>query len=77
MPQTQPGQEELLIDKTGAGPLQDQALVLLVAAFSLQQGSASGVLKHLANTLVGLGRAFQVLVGTNLLANLLTLLSNS
>lgn len=31
------------------------------------------MLKHLADTLVGLGRALEVLVGTNLLADLLTL----
>lgn len=58
---------------THLGPLQDQALVLLAAAFPLQQSSASGVLKHLPDTLVGLGRALEVLVGTNLLANFLTL----
>jgi hypothetical protein len=39
-----------------------------------QKGSTSGVFEHLTNTLVGLCRTFQVLVGTNLLAYLLTLL---
>lgn len=54
-------------------PLQDQALVLLAAAFPLQQRGASGVLKHLPDALVGLGRALEVLVCANLLADLLTL----
>lgn len=47
--------------------------MLLVAPIPLQQGSTRGVLKHLPDTLVGLGRAFEILVGTNLLADLLTL----
>lgn len=54
-------------------PLQDQALVLLVAPIPLQQGSTGGMLKHLSDALVGLGRALEVLVGTDLLADLLTL----
>lgn len=54
-------------------PLQDQALVLLAAAFPLQQGGAGGVLKHLPDALVGLGRALEVLVCADLLADLLTL----
>lgn len=54
-------------------PLQDQALVLCLATFPLQQGSASGVLKHLPDALVGLGRALEVLVRTNLLADFLAL----
>ena len=41
-----------------------------------QQGSPSSVLEDLPDTLVGLGRALEVLVGTNLLANLLTLFSH-
>lgn len=40
---------------TSAGPLQDQALVLSLASFPLEQGSARGVLEHLSDTLVGLG----------------------
>lgn len=47
--------------------------MLLAAAFSLQQSSASGVLKHLSDALVGLGRTFEVLVGANLLPYFLTL----
>lgn len=39
----------------------------------LQQSRAGGGLKDLANTLVGAGRALEVLVGTDLLANFLTL----
>lgn len=47
--------------------------MLLAATFSLQQSGASGVLKHLSNALIGLGRAFEVLVGANLLPYFLTL----
>ncbi len=47
--------------------------MLVAAAAAGQESSASGVLKHLADTLVGLGRTLEVLVGTNLLADLLTL----
>lgn len=54
-------------------PLQDQALVLRLAAFPLQQRSAGGVLKHLPDALVGLGRTFKILVGTNLLADFFAL----
>jgi hypothetical protein len=54
--------------------LKQVALVLLAAAPGAgQQGSASGVLEHLADTLVCLGRALEVLVGADLLADLLTL----
>jgi hypothetical protein len=57
-------------------PLQDQALLVpLAAAAARQESSAGSVLKHLANTLVGLGGALEVLVGTNLLADLLTLVT--
>lgn len=38
-----------------------------------QEGGAGGCLENLTNTLVGSCRALQVLVGANLLANLLTL----
>lgn len=61
----------------GAGPLEDQALVLLATSFPLQQGCASGVLKYLPDALVGLGRALEILVGTNLLADLLALLGSN
>lgn len=47
--------------------------MLLAAAFSLQQSSASGMLKHFPDTLVGLGRALEVLVGANLLPYFLSL----
>lgn len=49
--------------------------MLLAAAATLarQESSAGGVLEHLADTLIGLGRALEVLVGANLLADLLTL----
>lgn len=38
-----------------AGPLQDEALVLLAATFPLQECSTCGMLEHLSDTLVGLG----------------------
>jgi hypothetical protein len=47
--------------------------VAALAAAAGQESSAGCVLKHLADTLVGLGRALEVLVGANLLADLLTL----
>lgn len=37
------------------GPLQDEALVLLAAAFPLQECSTCGMLENLSDTLVGLG----------------------
>jgi hypothetical protein len=51
--------------------LQDQALVLLLLL--CQEGSSGGRFENFADTLVGLGRAFEVFVGTNLLAHFLTL----
>jgi hypothetical protein len=60
--------------------LEDQALALLVTATpataAVQQSSAGGMLKDLANTLVGLGGALEVLESTDLLADLLTLQAN-
>jgi hypothetical protein len=54
--------------------LENQALlVALASAASREESSASSVLEHLTNALVGLGRALEVLVGANLLTNLLTL----
>lgn len=47
--------------------------MLLAAAFPLQQSSASGVLKHLPDALVGLGRTLEVLVGADLLPYFLSL----
>ena len=51
--------------------------MLLGAAGLGEECGAGSVLKHLADTLVGLGRALEVLVGTDLLADLLTLLDVS
>jgi hypothetical protein len=60
--------------------LENQALALLVTATpataAVQQSSAGSVLEDLANTLVGLGRALEVLESTDLLADLLTLQVN-
>lgn len=56
------------------GYLEHQALVLLAAAPAAgEQSSARGVLENLADTLVRLGGALEVLVGTDLLADFLTL----
>lgn len=55
------------------GRLQDAALLVLGAATAREQSSAGGVLEDLVDALVGLGGALEVLVGTNLLADLLTL----
>lgn len=57
--------------------LQDQALALGLAAAAtlsdLQQSCASGGLEDLLNTVTCTGGALEVLVGTDLLADLLTL----
>ncbi len=54
--------------------LQHEALlVAALAAAAREQGRAGSMLKHLADALVGLGRALEVLVGTDLLANFLAL----
>lgn len=57
--------------------LENQAALALLAASlaldGLQESSTSGSLEDLTNTLVGAGRALEVLVGTNLLADFLTL----
>jgi hypothetical protein len=55
--------------------LEDQALGVLLWASARQKGGTGGVLKHLPNTLVGLGRALEILVGADLLADVLTLFS--
>lgn len=61
--------------------LQNQALLLAAllatAGSSLEQSRTGSGLKDLADTLVGTGRALKVLVGTDLLADLLTLLRNA
>jgi hypothetical protein len=56
--------------------LQNQAAALLAASLaldSLQEGSTSGSLEDFTDTLIGAGRALKVLVGTDLLADFLTL----
>lgn len=54
--------------------LQDSASRLLVARSLLRQERGAGcVLKHFADTIVGLGRAFKVGFGTNLLLDFLSL----
>jgi hypothetical protein len=57
--------------------LENQANLARLAASlaldGLQESSTSGSLEDFTDTLVGAGRALKVLVGTNLLANLLTL----
>ncbi len=45
----------------------------LVSGTARQKSSAGSMLKHLTDALVGLGGALEVLVGANLLADLLTL----
>ena len=55
--------------------LQDQAPFLgaLAPRVLPQQGCAGSSLEHFTHTLVGAGRALQVFVGTDLLADLLAL----
>ncbi len=66
-----------LDDDDDRPPSQHDALALGLPTFLLgQQSSTGGVFKDLAHALVGLGRAFEVLVGINLLANFLSLESN-
>ena len=57
--------------KGGRRRLQNHALLLLLLPG--EQGSASRVLKHLAHAFVGLGRTLEVLLGTDLLTNVLSL----
>jgi hypothetical protein len=52
--------------------LQDPAL-LLGLLFPGEQGSPRGVLKYFPHALIRLRRAFEVLLGANLLANILGL----
>jgi hypothetical protein len=54
--------------------LQDEALVSLLASLLGEKSGAGSVLKDLANTLVGLCGTLEILVGTNLLPDLLSLL---
>jgi hypothetical protein len=53
-------------------PLQDQALGLLLL-FPGEQGSSCGVFEYLPDALVRLCRALEVLLGANLLADILGL----
>lgn len=62
-------------DKTS---LQNKALlVAALAAGARHEGGTSGMLKDLTNTVAGSGRALQVLVGTDLLSNGLSLDGNT
>ena len=63
----------LMLPEIQPAHLQDQAL-LAASALSGQESSTGSGFEDFTDSLVGLGRAFQVFVGTNLLANLLTLL---
>ena len=53
--------------------LQDEALVALLASLLGEKSGTGCVLKDLANTLVGLCGTLEILVGTNLLPDLLSL----
>jgi hypothetical protein len=53
--------------------LQNEALVLLAATLLGEEGSAGRVLEDLTDSLVGLCRTLEILVCTDLLADLLTL----
>ena len=54
--------------------LQDQAASLLaIPALLRQQGRAGGMLKHLANSLIGLRGTFEIVFGPNLLLHFFTL----
>ena len=53
-------------------PLQDQALGLLLL-FPGEQGSSCGVFEYFADTLVRLCRALEILLGANLLTDILGL----
>ena len=52
--------------------LQNQAFLALSGPAGQQGGTSSGF-EDFADPLVGLGRALEIFVGTNLLANFLTL----
>lgn len=56
-------------------PLQDAALATALRLLSAarHEGGTGGVLEDLTDTLVGAGRAFEVLVGADLLTDLFTL----
>jgi hypothetical protein len=50
-----------------------QNLALSLVLLACKEGGTGSVLEHLADTLVGLGRALQVLLRTDLLADVLGL----
>lgn len=52
--------------------LQDRALLLLL--LSREQRGARGVLEHFPDAFIGLGRALEVFLGANLLADVFGLL---
>lgn len=56
--------------------LENQALLLLLAS-ARQESGAGSVLEDLLDTVAGLGGTLEVLVGTNLLADILTLAQQS
>lgn len=53
--------------------LKNQALLVRLAGLAREKSRARSVLEHLTDALIGPGRALEVLVGTDLLADLLTL----
>ena len=60
------------VAESSAACLQDQALLAL-STLPGQQGRTGGRLKDFTDALVGLGRAFEIFVGTDLLTNFLAL----
>lgn len=64
--------ERLACTHSRADDLQNQALLAL-STLAGEQSSTGGGLEHLTHAVVGLGRAFEVLVSTDLLANFLAL----
>lgn len=53
--------------------LQNQTLLPSLSVLLREQSRASGVFEDFADALVGLGRALEIFVGTDLLADLLSL----
>lgn len=53
--------------------LENQALGVLLCAGAREESSTGSMLENLPDTLVRLSRALEILVGTNLLADVLTL----
>lgn len=67
--------EEVTVDgcRDGTGRLQNQALLAALSTLSGQESGAGCGFEDFTDTLVGLCGAFEILVGTNLLSDLLTL----